>query len=87
MLDSVVRVYDDLIRFYPKEDSYSSFFMEERQCIYEISKQTDYTGIRQGLISYNESKFRLPSKGHKKEEFDDEIKKRRTDAQGRYLKA
>ena len=80
MLDNVVSVFDEIIRMYPEDDAYSAFFKEERQCICEIAMEKDYAGLRNGLIAYSESRFRLPSKGHKKEEFDEEVKKKRTNA-------
>ena len=80
MLDNAVNVYDEIIRMYPEDDAYNAFFKEERQCLCEIAKEKDYTGLRNGLISYSENRFRLPSKGHKKEDFDEEVKKKRTKA-------
>ncbi len=77
ILDGVVRAYDELIRSYPEEDSYNSFFREEQQCVCEIASEKDYRAIRQGFISYNESRFTLPRKGHDKREYDDEVKEKR----------
>lgn len=79
-LGSVVSVYDDLIGLYPEDDSYSIFFEEERQLISDIAEEDSFYGLRQGFISYSEKSSRLPGKGHKKEDYDDEVKKRRNKA-------
>lgn len=77
-ISQTVRLYDELIEMYPEDDSYNSFFKEERQYLYECAEAADYESIRQGLISF--CSLSLPRRGHKKEIFDDEIKAKRTAA-------
>ena len=77
---SVVKQYDEFIRLYPDEDPYNSIFKEERQYLLEIVNSKGYEGFRQGLLSFKDNNMRLPTRGHKKEIFDDEVKKKRTAA-------
>ena len=80
MVASVVKQYDEFIRLYPDDDPYSSVFKEERQYLLEIVNSKGYEGLRQELLSFKDNNMRLPTRGHKKEIFDDEVKKKRTAA-------
>ena len=63
ILDGVVRAYDELIRSYPEEDSYNSFFREEQQCVCEIASEKDYRAIRQDLSHITKADLLFRGKG------------------------